>query len=489
MPIPLLIQAESRAVPLADKSVHCIVTSPPYFSLRDYGTGVWHGGEPGCDHRQKAGGVRNTGRDRAASGGTFHDSPRIEATLTPQYAHTCGHCGATRIDQQLGLEKLHDCAGWATGQDCGACYICHMREVARECWRVLRDDGVMFVNIGDSYAGSWGAQSRPNGTDLKSTLQGGSMLSARQITAHPKGTHTGSLKHTPGLKNKDLCGIPWRLAFALQADGWTLRSEIIWHKPNPMPESVTDRPTRSHEQVFLFSKKERYFYDAEAIRDQSVIESSGTGYHRQRRLSDGHQRTRPPEANRIAYGDLERRPGILCPETGRNARTVWEIATEPFSGPHFATMPTALVRRCILAGTSEHGVCSACKAPWLREMERTTIPDPRANGSRFDLGKSAHHGHVQQGERYLKQAGAWRPTCTCGAPSTRAIVFDPFCGSGTTLAVACAVGRDSLGTDLSYPYLHDIARLRLADLVAQPSLLYDAPRIEHNPRAEQITLL
>ena len=166
---------------LPDKSVHCVVTSPPYWGLRDYG-----------------------------------------------------------VAGQIGLEKTP------------AEFVSRMVEVFREVRRVLRSDGVCFVNLGDSYAGSWCAQSR--GDDHAGTLQGGSTLSARQIEAHPKGTHTGSLKNTPGLKPKDLCGIPWRVAFALQDDGWCLRQEIIWSKPNPMPESVTDRCTKAHEQVFLFSK-------------------------------------------------------------------------------------------------------------------------------------------------------------------------------------------------------------------------------------------
>lgn len=438
MPIPLLIQAESRAVPLADKSVHCIVTSPPYWGLRSYGIGTENG--------------------------------------------------------ELGLESVHDCHGAFTGHNCGACYICHMREVARECWRVLRDDGVMFVNIGDSYAGSWGAQSRPNGTDLKSTLQGGSMLSARQIAAHPKGTHTGSLKHTPGLKNKDLCMIPARLALALQADGWTLRSEIIWHKPNPMPENVTDRPTRSHEQIFLFSKRERYFYDSEAIKEESIYPGDT------RHLRTDTRKTTEPLC--LDNGSRQRTGN----PTGslRTSRSVWSIATEPTANGHFATMPTALVRRCILAGTSVHGVCSACKAPWVRKVEQIGPSSWEARKAAGHVGNIGGSSALQVANGathdFDNRAGGfgtpaqyhttgWYATCACQAPRAHATVFDPFCGSGTTLAVACALGRDSLGTDLSYPYLHDIARLRLAESVAQPSLLYDAPRIPHNPRAEQIALL
>jgi DNA modification methylase len=432
MPIPLLIQAESRAVPLADKSVHCIVTSPPYFALRDYGTGVWQGGELGCAHAVRT--VATRAKQLASSG--LEGGKGTVGHNQEGYKTTCPRCGATRIDQQLGLEKLHDCAGWATGQDCGACYICHMRAVARECWRVLRDDGVMFINLGDSY------------------------------------------------QDKQLMGIPWRLALALQADGWILRSEIIWHKNNPMPESVTDRPTRSHEQVFLFSKGERYFYDGEAIKEhvgeptRRNAEFRGVSVYKDHIADKISNHAQRPPGQSIA-GE----PSLA----GRNARSVWEIATEPFSGAHFATYPTALVRRCILAGTSEYGVCSACKAPWVREVDVTYVnPGHRTtNGPRSLANRYQSAGFPVRLEKNAVTTG-WRPTCACGATLTRATVFDPFCGSGTTLAVACALGRDSLGTDLSYPYLHGIARLRLAESVAQPHLFYDAPRMTTPPGAEQI---
>jgi DNA modification methylase len=402
MPTPLLIQAESRAVPLADTSVHCIVTSPPYWGLRDY-----------------------------------------------------------TVEGQLGLEKLHDCLGWATGQDCGACYICAMRAVARECWRVLRDGGTFWCNIGDSYNAHPGQRKDTDKAGTKQVSNAGSVAIGSRSVA--------------GLKPKDLCGIPWRLALALQADGWTLRSEIIWHKPNPMPESVTDRPTRSHEQVFLFSKGERYFYDATAIQETCAPRAGGNTSLSYSVAGEGAilGRTTLPHAG-LAHRDKQG-------DGTRNARTVWTLATEPTPYAHFATFPTELVRRCILAGTSEHGVCGACKAPWVREVEHQRFLDGHipVTGSfckpedpfRLPANGKGHYRYST-----VTTEHGWRPTCACDAPLAHATVFDPFCGSGTTLAVACALGRDSLGTDLSYPYLHGIARLRLAESVAQPSLLYDAPR-------------
>jgi len=224
-------------------------------------------------------------------------------------------------------------------------YLAELAVVFGEVWRVLRDDGTLWLEIGDSYVGSWGAQSRPNGNDKGSTLQGGSMLSARQILAHPKGTHTGSMKKTPGLKPKDLMGVPWRLAFMLQDAGWYLRSDIIWHRPNPMPESVTDRPTKSHSYVFLLTKKERYFYDAEAIREKDAGCPSGNRFlNRQGGARDSHVNG--------GVGSIAK----FVPGTGRNARSVWTISTEPTPFAHFAVMPTALAARCIKAGCPKGGI-------------------------------------------------------------------------------------------------------------------------------------
>jgi DNA modification methylase len=248
-----IIEGDCRVVlkELPDQSVNCIVTSPPYFGLRDYG-----------------------------------------------------------VENQMGLEPTP------------AKFVEALVGVLREARRVLRDDGTLWLNLGDSYAGSWGAQSRPNGSDVKSTLGGGSMLSARQIAAHPKGTQTGSLKNTPGLKNKDLIGIPWRVAFALQADGWYLRQDIIWHKPNPMPESVRDRPTKSHEYLFLLSKNERYYFDADAVSEPvSDWSRAALASDWQRRTDYGTPEVSGRNSVGQGYADRVRKDGR------RNIRTVWTIAT------------------------------------------------------------------------------------------------------------------------------------------------------------------
>jgi hypothetical protein len=161
-----------------------------------------------------------------------------------------------------------------------------------------------------------------------------------------------------GLKPKDLCGIPWRVAFALQADGWWLRSDIIWSKPNPMPESVTDRPTKAHEYLFLLTKSARYYYDADAVRE---------GFE----SSDHSPRTSGINPDNLGRNDRGTGRAFFGNPSGRNRRTVWHIATAPYSGAHFATYPPALVEPCIKAGTSERGVCPECGAPWERVVEKT----------------------------------------------------------------------------------------------------------------------
>ena len=305
---------------LPDASVDCCVTSPPYWGLRDYGTASWEGGDAACAHR-----VGGQVQDAKAPGAiTTGVRPGVDASM-------CRECGARRVDAQLGLEPTP------------AEYVENMVRVFREVRRVLKDDGTLWLNLGDSYAGSWGAQSRQGDTGQ---MSGRSVISAQQIAAAAKRDRcTGSLTNTPGLKAKDLCGIPWRVAFALQADGWYLRSDLIWHKPNPMPESVTDRPTKAHEYLFLMSKSERYYYDKDAIADPATNAGKVLDYPGDQKANDTDdvmQATRP-KGREITVAAL------------RNKRTVWSICSEPYAGAHFAVMPTALVKPCVLAGCRKGG--------------------------------------------------------------------------------------------------------------------------------------
>jgi DNA modification methylase len=301
---------------LAEGSVHCCVTSPPYYGLRDYGTAKWDGGDSGCDHKKiikpstehiKREGYTDAFRNSDSRSNHFEE---------PHYKNVCGKCGATRIDSQLGLES--------TLEE----YLGKMVAVFREVKRVLRKDGTCWVNMGDSYG-----QNQGKGFD---TNQDGG--ERKKICASPK------IK--TGLKPKDLMGVPWRLAFALQADGWYLRSDIIWHKPNPMPESVTDRPTKSHEYLFLLTKSQKYYYDQEAVREK-MKEESAERY----KYSFGGKKNE----HLLLTDNQTAVVGDRTPTNGRNLRTVWTIATQPFPEAHFATFPKKLVEPCILAGSPVGG--------------------------------------------------------------------------------------------------------------------------------------
>lgn len=252
---------------LPDASVHCCVTSPPYFGLRDYG-----------------------------------------------------------VAGQIGLEDTPDA------------FVAELVAVFREVRRVLRDDGTLWLNLGDSYAGSWGAQGH------RVTESDDLSWHSSQIKNHPKrASKTGSIRQA-GLKPKDLIGIPWRAAFALQADGWFLRQDIIWSKPNPMPESVQDRCTKAHEYLFLLSKSPRYFYDADAVREADA----GSDHPRNvvTEIDRGQPGVSPHRGLRTDAG----RNGM-----GRNKRSVWTVATTPFKDAHFATFPAELIEPCVKAGCPTGG--------------------------------------------------------------------------------------------------------------------------------------
>ena len=221
-------------------------------------------------------------------------------------------------DGQIGLEETPEA------------YVASMVEVFREVRRVLRDDGTIWLNLGDTYAygATLGAINQES-----STLEGGrDNQAAMASVVHPR---------IHGLKPKDLVGIPWRVAFALQADGWYLRSDIIWHKPNPMPESVTDRPTKAHEYVFLLSKSARYYYDADAIKDRSITGSNAVDRSARVHATGG--------AITGVTSDVQTRS-----ET-RNKRSVWTVPSRPYSGAHFATYPPDLIKPCIMAGAPAGG--------------------------------------------------------------------------------------------------------------------------------------
>ena len=383
--IATLYHADAREIPLPDKSVHCCVTSPPYFSLRDYALG----------------------------------------------------------DTGIGLEPT--LAEWL------ASIVAVMREVRR----VLRDDGTVWLNLGDAYAGS-GKGMNADGTHSDGKKQASNRGSLNPGKRTPRGPGSGRWglgdASVDGLPAKNLMGQPWRVALALQDDGWILRSAIVWHKPNPMPESVADRPTSAYEMVFLLTKRPRYFYDADAVR-QPLTGGANPG------RKDGKHR--PGKA----HDDNDHRADSwqnTCTPSSANLRNVWQISTQGRPEAHFATFPDELPRKCVLAGTSEHGVCANCGAPWRR------ITATHDRNGRLGKGYHDHTDDLGRGQRGVfsadgaptRQTIGWQPGCDCNAARIPATVLDPFVGSGTTVAVAQSLGRKGIGLDLNPDYLA-IARKRL----------------------------
>ena len=427
-----IIQGDCREVlrALPDASVHCCVTSPPYFGLRDYQTGTWSGGDTTCDHRVILGVNGATSAKQVTSGGT----------QGYQYRDTCGKCSARRIDAQIGLEASPDA------------YIAEMVAVFREVRRVLRDDGTLWLNLGDSM--SSGGNGPSSGKQL--TNVGANMPP----------------KRTEGLAAKQLLMMPARVALALQADGWWLRSDIIWAKPNPMPESVTDRPTSAHEHVFLLTKAPRYYFDADAVREDCESGPSDIRKMEQSlaRIGGKHKTLDDPLSKASAATNIGQKRSVGDP-SGRNIRNVWTIATAPFPDAHFATFPPELAERCIKAGTSERGCCANCGAPWVRQTETRYVKGPKgcnvgvidARDHAADRNDQASNrqkdGHVPGWNRADITLG-WIASCACNAGTVPATVLDCFAGAFTAPLVADRLQRNAIGIELSEEYCR-MARARL----------------------------
>lgn len=287
--------------------VNTCVTSPPYYGLRDYGTATWIGGDKDCNHwRDSHTSERTTtGQKNSVKHGGIADSI---------YKSVCKKCGAIRQDQQLGLEE--------TPQQ----YVESMVRVFRLVRELLTDDGTLWVNIGDSY--SSGGRTSTTNQSLRGDTEYG-------------------VKRPPvieGIKQKDLIGIPWMLAFALREDGWYLRQDIIWHKPNPMPESVRDRCTKAHEYIFLLSKSPKYYFDNESIKEDSISGNKITSSFKGRQGSASYH---------AISGGIGSDAKVYAK---RNKRDVWTVSVKPYKGAHFATYPVDLIEPCIKAGCPDGGI-------------------------------------------------------------------------------------------------------------------------------------
>jgi len=402
---------------LPDNSVHCCVTSPPYWGLRDYG-----------------------------------------------------------VDGQLGLEN--------TPNE----FVDKMVQIFTEVKRVLRGDGTLWLNLGDSYGGSGK----------------GHNIEESKNSKRPECEYISKPFRDNYIKPKDLVGIPWMVALALRNSGWYLRQDIIWSKPNPMPESVKDRCTKSHEYIFLLSKSSKYFYDHEAIKTpikdatvrrmiQDIEGQKGSDRvpgrtngkmkavlpKRNPRPSDnrkGNQGTGgiPIGLNGSSFKNHKnflKENGELLHTSKANKKSVWEITTKGYRDAHFATYPEKLIVDCIKASTSEYGCCSKCKTPYKRVVDRKLVPTAKASynskvdardlaADKLDQGSNRMKDGHKPGWVYESKTLDWAADCECNAKVEECIVLDPFMGSGTTAVVSRKLNRNFIGFELNPEYI-EIANKRL----------------------------
>ena len=447
---PKLLNGDVRQTlrELESESVHCVVTSPPYWGLRDYGTTgqVW-GGDEDCEHTWDDIQRFHPTRGKRDGDGKYVDPKWVakggrKAEVTSNF---CTKCNAWK--GELGSEPTLEL------------FVEHLCDVFDEIWRVLRKDGTVWLNLGDGYAGGGRAGNNPE-YKAKHTNFG---------KVQDMSTYTGPSEIPEGLKPKDLIGVPWRVALALQSKGWWLRNDIIWSKPNPMPEPVKDRLTKSHEYIFLLTKSKRYYYDHEAIKepytDSSIQRINQASFDKQTGGDKDYGKVSVQTKNTNSIrGTLEKFKENLG--GGRNRRTVWEVVTKPYPGAHFATFPEEIPETCIKAGTSKAGCCASCGAPIERVIEKgekISLEDYKGEGKK-DYASALAENPSDVKRRTLESMRqviykGWEASCKCNAEKVPCVVLDPFAGSGTTCAVASRLGRDSIGIELNEEYLK-LARKR-----------------------------
>ena len=446
MTLATFIQASAHRLDgIADGSVQAIVCSPPYYGLRAY-QGDQNVEWPTVEYAPMPGlpPIRIAGCEPGREHEWVNQPPRKPGQVEQTKWKDAVAAGAGQT-QGMGA-YCAKCGGWRGGlgnEPTLEAYIGHLILCLREWRRVLRPDGVCFVNLGDSYSGSG--------------VGGGGNRKGNEHGQHDVMLVIGRLAVQGGLKPKDLMMVPARFALAAQADGWWLRSDIIGHKIAPMPESVTDRPTRSHEHIFMLTKSARYYWDAEGVKEEGKDWGG-------RKREIGEYFTNGVMPNGAAHHGL--RDGNFS-EKGRNMRDVIEWRPSPFPGAHFAVWPEAIPEKLIRAATSERGACPHCGAPWRRVVETPKIPDEvrnRGNGSKMDF----HSRSVGSRQKLQDWRDAnppvttgFEPSCACPPHEpTPCVILDPFSGSGTTAKVAVRLGRRAIGVDIASEYLDEVTAQR-----------------------------
>lgn len=464
----LVGDCRQRLKEIESGTVQVCVTSPPYFGLRDYDTEpLVFGGRGDCEH------AWTVQSQRVQAGGTGEKSAKQltnAGSQTDKAEHAfCRHCQAWR--GHLGLEPRLEM------------YVSHLVDIFRGVRRVLRDDGILILNLGDSY--SKGSGDRVNGSQGKNSQVG-----------HTSPENNPDKRVGSNLPPKNLFGVPWRVALALQADGWFFRSAMPWLKASGMPESVQDRPTTAHEYVFLFAKSKKYYWDADAMRVGNQIHyRKAGGYKQSRGIGDGaggqdgrralgfkerdvttvgrNYRTTDayiaPLDHAIAQARdelvrleaLRDTTGLLLDERGNPVAL--RVNPGNFPGKHFAVFPTGLVEPFVEAGTSEKGACPGCGSAWVRVVKSSLVATDEKRPSRTIPGKHGKGYQKQRaGDSKVITAG-WQPPCTCPqsdpVPQT---VLDIFGGAMTTMMVADRLGRDGIACELNPDYA-EMGRQRLAD--------------------------
>jgi DNA modification methylase len=373
----LMLGCSATEIPMANASVQCIVTSPPYWALRKYA------GEQDV---------------------TWKDGEKCPYGLEPN------------------VEM----------------YIRHSVQILRELRRVLRGDGVLFWNLGDSYAGS-------------TTIGSGGGSKKQQSVRGAHFENDVRREFGNGIKPKDLCLIPQRIAIAAQEDGWWIRSMIIWAKPNPMPESCTDRPTDAYEHIIMMTKSEQYFWDSFAVGEEAVPAV--------RKVKGKVGSAAQAEGMGVKPSGNGKEGSVMVTGNLRNLRNVWNFATQPYSGAHFATFPEELPRRCILAASSEKGCCAKCGAPYERQLEDTPEYKALKDKNKDEMG-GYPSGALEAGRLFTNNTPGhvrdqittgWQKTCLCPGDEIKpCVILDPFGGSGTTGRVAIELNRRAVLVDITY---------------------------------------